>query len=217
MDIISIIQSSNIIAFFAFSITAISVFYQFFLLKQQKRQAEKPDIPDFNANQNYGKVRIAKIQSEKERNAFFTRTNSMSIFISLFVMFFFGIIFLMGFFIDSQKKEAELLKKNKLNINIVASLGIKIYNENWEELKDSEIKEIKKGDVVLVGIKTIPKTDVDGARIKINEENWADNKSDVFFNQKLEVFYKRYEIASDEVKLKIEAQLHSKKQGWLGE
>ena len=70
---------------------------------------------------------------------------------------------------------------------------------------------------VYVGIQTIDEADIDRARIKINEKDWNVAHITSQFNKDKKVYYREYTIASGESKLKIDAQLHSETDGWLGD
>ncbi len=55
------------------------------------------------------------------------------------------------------------------------------------------------------------------ARIKINQGEWDDQSITTNFNKEKNVFYRKYQLATNEAFLKIEAQLHSTVDGWLGD
>ncbi|PIS16075.1 hypothetical protein COT62_00345, partial [Candidatus Roizmanbacteria bacterium CG09_land_8_20_14_0_10_41_9] len=85
------------------------------------------------------------------------------------------------------------------------------------ELTDLEVSKLKGGDRILIGIETIKNVDVDRARIRVNETEWKLNHITLNFDSQKSIYYKEYSISSGAASLKIEAQLHSLKDGWLGD
>ena len=101
----------------------------------------------------------------------------------------------------------------------VSSAGLKVFDKNWTEIKnDGKVQaQIKPGEVVYIGIQTIEEADIDRARIKVNEANWEIKDITTTLNPKLKVYYKEYPVATGTAQLKIDAQLHSASDGWLGD
>lgn len=99
----------------------------------------------------------------------------------------------------------------------VVSHGIKIYDNKWQELKGTIAAELAPGDTVYCALETIPSADIDRARIRVNATVWQLTDITQQFNKNLNVYYRECKVATSESKLKIEAQLHSVKDGWLGE
>jgi len=92
-----------------------------------------------------------------------------------------------------------------------------MYNEKWQELSEEEIKTIRPGTKIIIGIEKINDQNIDMARIKINQGAWDEKSITSHFNQEKNVFYREYQVATNDAFLKIEAQLHSRTEGWLGE
>lgn len=218
MDIFELIQSVNFIAIIAFFVTTGGVGYEVYLLMKQKKQSTTPNVPDFNKTKTYGELRANSLvmSNKPEDDAIFKKPNSKVLIGLMVTMIFFGVISFIGLFVKNENSDQEFYKNNNQVVtNMIASDGIKIYSKDWTELNDLLLKKAKIGDLLYVGILSIPKTDIDGARIKINQENWDEKSKEVLYNEKKRLFYKKYIVASGESKLKIEAQLHSKKNGWL--
>jgi len=72
------------------------------------------------------------------------------------------------------------------------------------------------GKKVYVGIENINDPNIDMARIKINQGEWDKDSITTNFNQEKNIFFREYFLSTNEAFLKIEAQLHSKIDGWLG-
>jgi hypothetical protein len=99
----------------------------------------------------------------------------------------------------------------------VTSEGILIFDENFNLLKDEDLNKLEPQKKIIIGIKTLEGAEIDKARIRINRNIWRLEDETKKFENKNKVFYIEYEPASEESRLKIEAQLHSIKDGWLGE
>ena len=99
----------------------------------------------------------------------------------------------------------------------ITSDGLKIYNESWNEIAGNRLDVIQPGKKFYIGIKTIVEADIDRARIKINASAWQISDITTLFNQQLKVYYRDYTVATGTAQLKIDAQLHSASDGWLGE
>lgn len=219
-DFLFFIQSINKIAIITFFMTSILVIFEIYLLIKEKKTQEKPLIPEFKTDKKYKKYEKIKpvlvIKKEEEKRVYQKPNLKLTVIFIIF-MFFSGIIFLLGKLTFNQPSKNQLKINPTPMVKTVSSPGIKIYNENWEEISEEKLSSLKPGDKIFIGIKTIIGVDIDKARIKINSDKWMPEDEVANFNQKLNLFYKEYQIATDESQLKIEAQLHSQKEGWLGE
>jgi hypothetical protein len=217
MDIIIFIKSINKIAVAAFFITFFLVGFEIYLLIKEKKTKEKPSIPEFKSNQRYGEIKAATVKKIKEEKAIYKKPNLKLMIVFIILMFLFGGLFLIGRLV---KVENNKRPQNMISSSVTKTLtsaGIKIYNEKWEEISDDKLSFLKKGDKILVAIKNIAGADINKARIRINSNKWQPEEEITNLNQELNIFYKEYQIATNETQLKIEAQLHSQKDGWLGE
>jgi len=102
-------------------------------------------------------------------------------------------------------------------INFVASRGIRVYNDNWIELTDVQLQNLNINQKIYIAIESIRDVDIDLARIRVNEALWKDENTTNKYNKDKNIYYKEYIVNSQSAFLKIDAQLHSKSEGWLGE
>jgi hypothetical protein len=100
---------------------------------------------------------------------------------------------------------------------MASSKGIKVYDNKWSELDENKIASLRGGDNIIVGIERTTDANIDKARIRINKVQWTEGDEVTTLDRTKNVFYKEFTIATDEVFLKFEAQLHHKTDGWLGE
>lgn len=219
MEIVSILVSFNKISLLAFVVTFGFILYEFYLLKQEAIKKSKPNIPAFKANLDtkQNNIDLNKVVVVQENKQFFNKPSRKPLYFGLFLLVIFGIIFLIGLF-------APQINQNKINnatitpiINFVASKGIKIYNKEWRELTDQEQGQLKPGDSILIGVDILKDMNIDIARIRINSDQWQQDSVTIKLNKEANVIYREYTISTGESSLKIEAQLHSKTDGWLGD
>lgn len=216
MDIVSLIISLNKISLGAFLATLVILSYEIYLLKKEKKIKTTPKIPKFDPNLaiSSAEINATKIEVNSEPVSF-NRPNRLVIIILTIMMIVFGTITFYSIFKVRPTKTVG--KKNEVIIQEVASAGIKIYSPNWKELTDSELLKSDKNYNIIIGIITIPEADIDRARIRVNESRWRPEHITDKFNKDKNVYYREYQVASGESNLKIEAQLHSVRDGWLGE
>lgn len=218
MDIFIFIKSINKIAIIAFVVTFFFNCYEIYLLIKEKKTKRKPIIPEFKVDQKYGRVKVATLVTQKEEKEFYQKSNPRLIIFLILLMFLFGGLFLVGITVKEEKVNPNLSNVSPPPlVKIVSSTGIKIYNEKWEEIPDEKLTFLKGGDKIFIGIKNIFGVDNDKARIRINVDKWVAKDETIDLNQKFNLFYKEYQIATNETQLKIEVQLHSRKEGWLAE
>ncbi len=215
MEIVGFLFSINKISLIAFFIIGIFVVYQIYLLKKEILIKTKPKIPEFKEEKGF--VNYSKVVLDKKEEKPVKKANITILIITGGVFIFLGAILVLNF-VNFQKSETS---KNSITptplINFVASSGIKIYNQNWDELTESKLKELTPGQILYIGIETVSDPDIDKARIRINKNKWSEEDITVKFNKEKKVFYRQYSIATGEGMLKIEGQLHSRVDGWLGE
>ena len=216
MEIMEIFFSINKISLIAFLITGIFVGYQFYLLKKDISFKGKPTIPNFNEIKKMifdNDLTLAKNGKEKpiKRRGKGLLIGSSLIFVFLGITIFFNILN----FEQKKSKTTNILPTPV--VNFIASSGIKIYNENWVELTDEQLKELSPGQRIFIGLETVDDPDIDKARIRVNKDYWSSEDITVNFNKEKKVYYIEYLIGTDEATLKIEGQLHSKVDDWLGQ
>lgn len=215
---INFLISINKISLIAFLITFGFLIYEIILLKKESNIKKKLNLPKFSENFN-NNLKINEKNIKKKREITINKPNNIIIFL-IIISFLFGIITLISFFETREKKEVNTTRLSLTPtpiIEFVNSKGIRIFDENFNPILEENLNKIKKGDRILIGVETVPEAEIDRARIRVNKENWEDNDITLNFSKKFNVFYKEYQIATETNRLKIEAQLHSKEDGWLGE
>lgn len=218
MDSIFLFFSSvNKLSFIVFLVGLCFFCYELFELIKEKEKKLKPQIPQFNANDFDNKTVVTASTGliSKKNESIFARVNvHIVLTIILFVMtvFFF---FLSIISIKTTKEKSST--KTEIIYSEVQSKGIKIYSQNLtKELTEMELSQLPEGTEIVIGIDTIQDTDIDRARIKINEKEWNIKHITTLFDSVKKMFYTKYVIATGESKLSIDAQLHSFRDGWLG-
>lgn len=212
MDILIFIQSINKFAIISFLITLVLIFIEIYLFIKEGKEKKLPQLPAFNQN-----LKTVFQQEKKENNKGIKKVSSKlrkpNLMILITLIFMLILISIIGII---TRQNVDNSGQRQIIINRVSSQGINVYNRDWELLTESDLKNLKNGDLIYIGIKTISQDkDIDKARIKINKENWSEEDEVTNFNEKNGVFFKEYQITSEESKLVIEAELHSKREGWL--
>ncbi len=216
MDIYEAFAAMNKISLVAFLFTLIFIGYEFKqLLKSKKNSVKnKPIIPSFTPGLSTG-VQNNNIRLESEKKAHFNINTHLIIFILLLLMCaFFAFVSISSVLQKTQVSNGET---NQVNLQEVQSSGIKVFDSKWQEIKGDTVTSLNPGTVVYIGIAMIKGADIDEARIRINSESWTQDNVTKEYKNDYNVFYKPYIIKEGESKLVIEAQLHSKSQGWLAE
>lgn len=211
MDILQFVISINKISILAFIVTAVFLGYETRLLLKERQRKKTPSIPKFNPNAALTSInaKSAIIESAEESPQHIP--HSLLVIILVVALIILGGISIYG----ASAATSIAPKQSKIIIREVPSRGVKIYSNGWKEIKSKIIDGVKPGDIIIVAVENIPNTDVDRARIRVNENVWDINHITTKLNKNYNVYYREYKVASDESKLKIEAQLHSKKDGWL--
>lgn len=215
MDIVSFFGSFNKISLIAFLITLVFLVWEFKLLSREKKQRSQPKIPKFDESGNPEVAQGVTLATSK--NEKIVRPNNLIFIILIILVIVFGGIFVLGFTQYGKKSTKPQLIQPQ-NVLFVSSKGIKIFDKSFNPLTDNEIAKIKAGDTIIIGVESITGvTDLDRARIRVNRNSWSATDAVSQYDSKNKVYFKEYQVASGEAKLKIEAQLHSVTDGWLGE
>lgn len=216
MDIINLLSSLNKISLIAFLITAGFIVYQFYLFKKEiSADKNKPNIPDFKEKIspiNYTEVVISDQKKEPIK-----KHSRIPLIVSGIVLIFLGLILFLSFLNFQGEDTAKSTTVPTPIINLVASKGISLYNQNWVELIAVEAAKLQPGQTIYIAIESIKDADIDKARIRVNKKQWTSDDVTLKFNKEKNVFYQEYQIGSVSAFLNIEAQLHSKIDGWLGD
>lgn len=210
MEFSFILSSLNKISLFAFIVTFCILVYEVFLLLKAKNKKSVPNIPAFNENKEIQRPNYTELHLDDEAKTIMKSNNSLIIILIIFLVVF-GLVTIVG-----AKSLVNNTKSKPIPVEIISSKGIIIYDKNWRELNDELLKKLKENDKIIIGIDKTKDSDINMARIKINRSNWVSTDVTLNYNENNNIFYTNYQIASNESALKIDAQLHSKAKGWLG-
>lgn len=218
MDTISFISSISKASIFAFLATLGFLVYELYILKREGKKKNQPVIPQFDPNigtQDLDKKNKTLLIPQEFKQGKLSRIFLITILLIALVIL--GGVSIYGVIGVTSKKTSQN-NQSKVIIQEIQSQGIKLYDLRWKEIRNIDMAQIKGGDLIYVAIETILGSDIDRARIKINNPaGWDINNITTKFNKSYNVYYTEYNISSQEANLKIDAQLHSLKDGWLGE
>lgn len=214
MDIIYFLSSINKLSLVAFLITLVVLVYEIRLLQREKLFRVKPKIPKFDESANPQLVQATTLIINKPEKV--TKVNNLVIIVLVVLLIIFGLAVFFGFSNYNQKSAQSTLGPTPI-VNIVTSKGIKIFDNQFNPISDLQLSNIKPGEEIIIGIATVKDANIDRARIRVNKADWLTNDITVAFSPKNQIYYLKYIVATGESKLKIEAQLHSVIDGWLGD
>lgn len=218
MDFADFLVSLNKVSLIALFVTTGFLSYQIYLLKKETgNKKKKLVIPDFKTTNSTPFPQSMQMVVPEEKKAF-SKSSKNPLIIGAILFFIFGLIFIFGLL--NSKSESQATNQNLAVtpvLNFVASKGIKIYNQNWAEFSDESLRKIKQGQHIIVSVETVRDSDIDMARIRVNKNTWNQDDITIAFKKEVNVFFKEYIISTEESFLKVEAQLHSKTDGWLGD
>lgn len=215
MDVFGLLGYINKFSLIAFIVTLGVLVYQVYQLKKDsKSHNETPVIPDFNENAKVPSLNYSPINTKVETE----KSTGLNINLVVLIVITVGIILFLFFSIFMKtNNKTEVQTPDEPLIKLAASKGIKIHNSKWLELDEAKIAALKSGDEVIVSIDKTTDANIDRARIRFNKTAWTPEDEDVAFDKNKNIFYKQFTIASDTAYLKVEAQLHHKTDGWLGQ
>lgn len=218
--IIEFFVSINKIALFAFVAVLGFLLFEVKKMMDEKKKVEKPTIPQFNDTVNpHPQTQVNStplppvITSQKKSNG----GGSPILMIGIGVVSLFVVIGIMIITFKTSQKKQKIATTTVPIIREISSAGLKVYDSDWNEIESKKKDKATPGEKLYVGIQTIVEADIDRARIKVNEPDWQIAHITTLFNPKLKVYYKEYIVATGTAQLKIEAQLHSASDGWLGD
>lgn len=219
MDIVTFIKSINIVAIIIFFLTGFSLAYELYLFFKQEKSKKAPKIPALEGMPSPRFQKKLTVVSAHEEKSLFKKPNYIAISILIAILAVFG-----GFFVFQSLSRTNLTQTTNVLIHsspqptqTIASEGIVFYSPDWKKQDKSHLRFSKAGDKIIIGLKNLPQSDIEKARIRVNSSAWSDAHETTSFNAQFDVFYQEYTIASDDARLTIEAQLYSKRDGWLGE
>lgn len=217
MNLVDFIVSINKISLVAFIATLGFVGYEVYLLKKEKTSQSQPVIPNFDENavlKNTSSINQLITSSQAQK---IIKTNPLILIFLVVLLFVFGAMSIIGFI--SVKKNSLIPASSVVptpQLIYKKANGVKIFNQNFELLTDKQIIQLKPQTKIIIGIDKISGTDVDKARIRVNKNLWDLADITEKFDSSKNIFYIEYTLATNESKLRVEAQLHSQIDGWLG-
>lgn len=224
-SILSFFISVNKVALLAFVVVLGFLLYELYLYRKEKQKGKKPSVPQFvpSAQTVTTAVGAPVVQaSAPAKSATPLKKTSgdqpkVLLVIGVLTILIVVSVFLYFFITRLGKKKTTITTVPV--VREVSSAGLKIFNKDWTEIKNGDRTsiQIKPGDTVYIGIQTIEEADIDRARIKVNKTEWDIKDITTTLNPKLKVYYKEYLVATGTAQLKIDAQLHSTSDGWLGD
>jgi len=213
MDLFTFLGYVNKLSLVAFVITLAVIVYQIKQIRKEgKPKATDVSVPDFNENQKIARLNYSPLSPDliSVKNKRIDRS-------LVYLVIGTAVVVVFLFFSILTKTNKPVETTGDPLIKLTASKGIKILSVDWKELNGSQFESLKADDKIIVGIDKTPDSHVDGARIRINKSKWSQEDEKLEYNGKLNLYYRNHIISSDESYLKIEAQLHHKSDGWLGE
>ncbi|MFZ2026480.1 MAG: hypothetical protein WAV30_04300 [Microgenomates group bacterium] len=222
VSVVDFFVSINKIALFAFVVVLGFLIFEIKKTMDDKKKEEKPTVPQFVdavqpgpvAAQNSTPLPAAPKPIKKSNH-----NNSVGtvIMILIGVVSLIGLIVVMVLTYNTKAARTRISSTPVPIVREISSAGLKVYDTDWTEIEGKKKDKTKPGEVLYIAIQTIVEADIDRARIKINERDWQIGHITTLYNPKLKVYYKEYTVATGTAQLKIDAQLHSASDGWLGD
>lgn len=212
MDLSLFLTSINKLSLGAFLIVIGGIGYEIYIISRENKHREKPIIPSFSPNQN-------TVSTSKNSSAIvipktkLVNHNLVILIVLILMLMVLGIVTIVSLL--ANKKTPGTFIEPRIIVNEIKSKGIRMFDLNWNEY--GAHTKISPNTTVIIAVETIAGTDIDSARIRVNSIAWRTEDVTSQFNTNMQLFYKEFKIASGETKLKIEAQLHSRQDGWLGQ
>jgi len=221
--IVEFLLSVNKISLVAFLGVLGFLIYEIYLLRNERIKKQKPVLPQFNATEIVNPTILqqqaaAAVEPPKKTDQVRQTTLSPLLIAILILTALFFIGFTLYLVFSNKPGKKSDVNVPKIVIQEVSSPGLKVFSSSLSEMRENvPANELKPGAKLYIGIQTIDETDIDRARIKVNEKDWNVAHITSQFNKGKKVFYREYTVASGESQLKIDAQLHSEIDGWLGD
>ncbi len=216
MDILSILGYVNKFSLVAFVITVLILGFQIYQFKtDSKKNTKAPEVPDFNDKASVPTLNYTRLNLVAEPKKTFTKSSfdqSLVVLIALTILVV--IVLVLSLIIRKNTSISQVPPSPQ--VQLVSSSGIKVYGPTGQEMTQSEESSLQPGDNITIGIVKTNDPNIDMARIKLNEASWSAADITTAFDNSKNIYYKEFTIASDESSLRIDAELHSKKDGWLG-
>ncbi|PIY68507.1 hypothetical protein COY90_05550 [Candidatus Roizmanbacteria bacterium CG_4_10_14_0_8_um_filter_39_9] len=221
-SIIEFFASVNKISLVAFVGVLGFLIYEVILLRKEQQKKQQPIIPHFDTQTVVNKETVRQqvtsvVQPIPVAKAFKSPSKPPVLVVVILIVM---ILFFLGYsiyFLMNKGSQPAPSEPTQPVVTEIKSPGLKIYDTAWMELKEADLLKSVPGTKVFIGLRTIDVPDIDRARIKINQTNWNITDITTLFNKEKKVYYKEYQVATGASRLKIDAQLHSSIDGWLGE
>lgn len=214
MEFLEALPLVNKISLFIFIIISFVLGYEIISLKKEGRKKTLPNIPKFDANRFATPLQMTKMIGAQELQPVMKKQTNYMLYVVVVLFIIFGALTFIGFANRPASKTTQTIQPTPA-VAYLTSKGIKLYDSTWKEIKNAV--SLKQGDKIYIGIETVQQVDIDMARIRVNEQQWREDQTTTLFNQENRVFYREYTIASGESRLQVQAQLHSKADGWLAD
>jgi len=215
MNILSFLSSINKISIVAFLATLFVLSYEVYLIRKERKKTAKLNVPKFQQDVKVSPQEAKVIVTDGKNQV--KKQNNVFIILLTALLIIFGLITGLGFLnLKNPKTNPSSLAPTPV-VEVAVSKGVKLLSSDFNPLGDSDAGNLKAGDSMIVGVETIEGADIDWARIRVNKLQWSANDTTTNFDPKNKVYYIKHTIATGESQLKIEAELHSKADGWLGD
>lgn len=220
-SIVDFFVSINKIALIAFVVVFGFLVFEVKKMLDEKKKEEKLTVPSFvdavkaspTATQNSTPLPPSQVKPIKKNEH---GTNAM-IMIIIGVISLLGLLVVMIVTFNTKAAQKRVASTSVPIVREISSAGLKVYDTNWVEVESKKTDKAKPGEKLYIAIQTIVEADIDRARIKVNTRDWQISDITSLFNPTLKVYYKEYIVATGTAQLKIDAQLHSASDGWLGD
>lgn len=211
---IEFIVSINKIALLSFIAVFGFLIFEIKKMMNEKKKIEKPIIPQFNDVVKNNSTPLPPPPPPPQKKS---QAGSPILMIVLGIIALIVVVGIMIITYNTNIRKQRLATTTVPIIREISSAGLKVYDKDWSEIENNKKDKAKPGEKLYIGIQTIVEADIDRARIKVNERDWQIAHITTLFNPQLKVYYREYIVATGTAQLKIEAQLHSASDGWLGE
>lgn len=224
ISVVDFFISINKIALLAFVIVLGFLIFEIRKMMDDRKKEEKPVVPQFVDTVQPGPQAAATpnstplpTTSKPIKKNTHSNTFGTMFMILIGVISLIGLIIVMIFTYNTNAARTRISSTPVPIVREISSAGLKVYDMNWTEIESKKKDKAKPGEILYIAIQTIVEADIDRARIKVNEKDWQIEHITTLYNPKLKVYYKEYAVATGTAQLKIDAQLHSASDGWLGD
>jgi len=79
---------------------------------------------------------------------------------------------MIGIFVQKNKTSENTKIQPTPIIDFVSSKGVKIFTPDWKEISNDILGTLTPDTLIIIGVETIDKIDIDKARIRVNNDKW---------------------------------------------